>query len=32
MPNDLEESSIKFVPDINPDLLERLLRGESVLR
>ena len=31
MPNDLEDSSIKFVPDIDLDLLERLLRGEVVI-
>lgn len=31
MPNDLEGSSIKFVPDIDLDLLERLLRGEVVI-
>ena len=31
MPNDLEDASIKFIPDIDPNLLKRLLRGEVVI-
>lgn len=31
MPNDLEDSSIKFIPDIDHDLLAGLLRGEVVI-
>ena len=31
MPKDLEDSSIKFIPDIDHDLLAGLLRGEVVI-